>query len=65
MPTHNNQKIMKNKKPKVNINLDAVRDSLSPDDKILKASDCNHIHFGGNHTVVTPDRLKKDISENT
>lgn len=56
---------MKSRKPKINIDLNAIRDNLSPDDKILKASDCNHIHFGGNHTVLTPDRLKKDISENT
>lgn len=49
---------MKSRKPKINIDLNAIRDNLSPDDKILKASDCNHIHFGGNHIVLTPDHLK-------
>lgn len=43
--------------PQVKIDLTAIANTLEPGDKILTPADCNHIHFGGNHTILTPAQL--------
>ncbi len=48
---------MNSKTPQTHIDLDAIKNNLNTQDIILTAADCNRIHFGGKHTVLTPKEL--------